>query len=55
MMAAVEMPAGLSDEDVGGYRGEKGIKCAAPFYPITDLTDKFWSVETNPVPWRNKR
>ncbi len=49
------LPVAGSDEEVGGYRGEKGIKCIAPFYPITDLTDKFWATETNPVPWSKTR
>lgn len=53
MIAGLNVPKGVNDESVGGYRGdsEKGIKCIAPFYPITDLTDEFWSTETNPVPW----
>lgn len=55
MIGGMLMPGSLTEEEVGGYRGEKGIKCIAPFYPITDLTDKFWSTETNPVPWMNRR
>jgi acetyl esterase/lipase len=53
MIAGLNVPKSANDESVGGYRGdsEKGIKCIAPFYPITDLTDEFWSTETNPVPW----
>jgi acetyl esterase/lipase len=51
LIAGIQVPKSASDEVVGGYRGEGGIKCIAPFYPITDLTDEFWSTETNPVPW----
>ncbi|TYJ57633.1 hypothetical protein B9479_001715 [Cryptococcus floricola] len=52
LMAGLEVPKEVSDEEAGGFRGgSKGIKCLAPFYPITDLTDKFWSTETIPVPW----
>ncbi|WVQ71055.1 hypothetical protein IAR50_000580 [Cryptococcus sp. DSM 104548] len=54
LMAGLQVPKEVSDEDVGGFRsGAEGIKCLAPFYPITDLTDKFWATETNPVPWMN--
>ncbi|WVR05734.1 hypothetical protein IAU60_002759 [Kwoniella sp. DSM 27419] len=55
LVAGLPVPKEASEEDVGGYRGLKdktGIKCVAPFYPITDLTDKFWATETDPVPWR---
>lgn len=60
LIAGMEIPAGtgrsvVSEEDVAGFRGIKGIKCIAPFYPITDLTDPFWATETNPVPWFNRR
>jgi acetyl esterase/lipase len=51
LIAGLPVPKSASDEALGGYRGESGIKCIAPFYPITDLTDVFWSTETNPVPW----
>lgn len=51
LIAGLPVPKSANDETVGGYRGEGGIKCIAPFYPITDLTDVFWSTETNPVPW----
>ena len=56
MIAGLTVPKSASEEAVGGYRGdsEKGIKCIAPFYPITDLTDDFWSTETNPVPFHGK-
>ena len=57
----VGLPVGSdsTDEQLGGYRGEfaasaGGLKCLAPFCPITDLTDPFWATETNPVPWRSK-
>lgn len=55
LIAGLPVPQKASDEVIGGYRGETGIKCIAPFYPITDLTDKFWSTETNPVPWYRRR
>ncbi|WRT63971.1 uncharacterized protein IL334_000898 [Kwoniella shivajii] len=54
LIAGLNVPANLNEEDIGGYRGLKdknGITCLAPFYPITDLTDKFWATETDPVPW----
>lgn len=51
MIGGMLMPSRVSDEDVGGYRGESGIRCIAPFYPITDLTDPFWATETDLVPW----
>ena len=56
MIAGLSVPKSASEEVVGGYRGdsEKGIKCIAPFYPITDLMDEFWSTETNPVPFHGK-
>ncbi|EIW70192.1 hypothetical protein TREMEDRAFT_29917, partial [Tremella mesenterica DSM 1558] len=57
LIAGLSVSESLSDEVVGGYRGESskgGIKCLAPFYPITDLTHPFWSTETNPVPWYGK-
>jgi acetyl esterase/lipase len=57
MIAGLDVPRRATDQDVGGYRGERGssgIKCIAPFYPITDLTDPFWATETNPVPWYGK-
>ncbi|WVF70738.1 hypothetical protein IAT40_005532 [Kwoniella sp. CBS 6097] len=55
LIAGLDVPKGASDEAVGGYRGlpdKSGIKCLAPFYPITDLTDRFWATETDPVPWK---
>ncbi|WWC66579.1 uncharacterized protein I206_100482 [Kwoniella pini CBS 10737] len=55
LIAGLSVPKQLSDEEVGGYRGlidKSGIKCLAPFYPITDLTDEFWATETDPVPWK---
>ncbi|OCF32862.1 hypothetical protein I316_05499 [Kwoniella heveanensis BCC8398] len=55
LIAGLDVPKSASDEVVGGYRGlpdKSGIKCLAPFYPITDLTDKFWATETDPVPWK---
>lgn len=55
LIAGLPVPNKASDETVGGYRGETGIKCIAPFYPITDLTDSFWSTETDPVPWYKRR
>jgi acetyl esterase/lipase len=51
LIAGLGVPKSAKDEVVGGYRGEGGIKCIAPFYPITDLMDEFWLTETNPVPW----
>lgn len=57
MIAGLDVPRRATDQDVGGYRGERGssgVKCIAPFYPITDLTDPFWATETNPVPWYGK-
>ena len=54
LMGGMQVPPRASDESVGGYRGEKGVKCIAPFYPITDLEDAFWSTKTNPVPWWGK-
>ncbi|WVO13174.1 hypothetical protein L204_100786 [Cryptococcus depauperatus] len=54
LLAGLEIPNDVDDEKVGGYRGAvEGIRCLAPFYPITDLTDNFWATETNPVPWMN--
>lgn len=53
LIAGLKMPKNVSDEQVGGYEGEGGIKCIAPFYPITDLTDAFWSTEVDHVPWRS--
>jgi acetyl esterase/lipase len=55
MIAGLAVPPRATDEAVGGYRGEKGIRCIAPFYPITDLEDPFWATKTNPVPWAGKR
>lgn len=59
LVAGLQVPRELPEESVGGYRGEggsgSGIKCIAPFYPITDLTDPFWATETNPVPWYGRR
>lgn len=55
LIAGLPVPPECKDEDVGGYRGEQGIRCIAPFYPITDLTDQFWATETNPVPWAKRR
>jgi len=55
MIAGMGVAPRASDESVGGYRGEKGVKCIAPFYPITDLEDPFWATKTNPVPWWGKR
>lgn len=60
LICGLPVPKEVSDEQVGGYRGEAtgndggGIKCLAPFYPITDLTDSFWAIETNPVPWKGR-
>ncbi|KAK4689115.1 hypothetical protein P7C73_g1000, partial [Tremellales sp. Uapishka_1] len=54
LLAGLPTPPRITDEQVGGYRGEKGIKCIAPFYPITDLTHEFWATETDPVPWMNR-
>ncbi|WWD17984.1 hypothetical protein CI109_102430 [Kwoniella shandongensis] len=57
LIAGMEVPKEVKDEEVGGYRGvdvNSGIKCLAPFYPITDLTDEFWATETNPVPWMKR-
>ncbi|WWC86072.1 uncharacterized protein L201_000943 [Kwoniella dendrophila CBS 6074] len=54
LITGLDVDKSLTDEEVGGYRGlpdKKGIKCLAPFQPITDLTDSFWSTETDPVPW----
>ncbi|ADV21197.1 hypothetical protein CNC04030 [Cryptococcus gattii WM276] len=55
LIAGLTVPDEVGDEELGAYRGLKNeaIKCLAPFYPITDLTDKFWATETNPVPWMN--
>ncbi|AAW42699.2 hypothetical protein CNC04030 [Cryptococcus deneoformans JEC21] len=55
LIAGLRVPDEVGDEEIGAYRGLKNeaIKCLAPFYPITDLTDKFWATETNPVPWMN--
>ncbi len=53
LIAGIEMPRNVSDEEVGGYRGDEGIRCIAPFYPITDLTDEFWAIKLDHVPWRN--
>ena len=55
LMAGLEMPTKLSAEELGGYRGDRGIKCIAPFYPITDLLDKFWATKVDPVPWMTTR
>lgn len=55
MMGGVRMPPRADIEDVGGYLGEEGIKCIAPFCPITDLTDPFWATEVNPVSWMSRR
>ena len=59
LIAGLKVPPRARDEEVGGYRGEKtgggGIKCLAPFYPITDLTDEFWANKTDPVPWYGER
>lgn len=55
MIAGMAVAPRASDESVGGYRGEKGVRCIAPFYPITDLEDPFWATKTNPVPWWGKR
>ena len=55
LIAALAVSPRASEEEVGGYRGEKGVKCVAPFYPITDLEDAFWSTKTDPVPWWGKR
>ncbi|WVW82095.1 hypothetical protein I302_104100 [Kwoniella bestiolae CBS 10118] len=57
LIAGLEVPKQCSDEEVGGYRGlqdKQGIRCLAPFYPITDLTDAFWGTETDPVPWMGR-
>lgn len=55
LIAGLKMPKALGDEEIGGYRGEDGIRCIAPFYPITDLIDPFWQVKTDPVPWADRR
>lgn len=55
LIAGMAVSPRTHDEAVGGYRGEKGVKCIAPFYPITDLEDPFWVTKTNPVPWWGKR
>jgi acetyl esterase/lipase len=55
LMAGLSMPERLGLEEVGGYRGETGIRCIAPFYPITDLHDAFWATKTDPVPWMDRR
>ncbi|KAL1413379.1 hypothetical protein Q8F55_001140 [Vanrija albida] len=65
LITALPVPKSASDADVGGYRGaaaSKGVnpsgewapRGAAPFYPITDLTHKFWATKTDPVPWWGK-
>ncbi|ORX33803.1 Alpha/Beta hydrolase protein [Kockovaella imperatae] len=58
LVAGLIMPKSVRIGDIGGYRGEsgsgRGIKCLAPFYPITDLDDPFWAVKTDPVPWYGK-
>ena len=55
MIAGLGVPSKATDESVGGYHGESGIKCIAPFYPITDLTDEFWATKVDPAPWWNTR
>jgi len=55
LIAGIEMPKSASAEEVGGYRGEEGIKCIAPFCPISDLTDQFWATKTDPVPFVSYR
>ena len=59
LIAGMQMPKSVSQVDIGGYRGEsgggQGIRCLAPFYPITDLADLFWSTKTDPVPWYGTR
>ncbi|ORY29969.1 Alpha/Beta hydrolase protein [Naematelia encephala] len=54
LIAGLEVPKEASEEDVGGYRGGENIKCIAPIYPITDLTDEFWATEVNPAPWMSR-
>jgi acetyl esterase/lipase len=54
LIGGLAMPSKTTDEQVGGYRGHAGIRCIAPFYPITDLTDAFWATETIPVPWSSR-
>jgi acetyl esterase/lipase len=59
LIAGLAVPKESNLEALGGYRGElgttTGIKCLAPFYPITDLTDRFWATKTDPVPWFGRR
>jgi hypothetical protein len=55
LIGGLEVPKESKEEAIGGYRGETGIKCIAPFYPITDLTDVFWATKTDPVPWFGRR
>lgn len=55
LVAGLAVSSKTTDEALGGYRGEKGVKCIAPFYAITDLEDPFWATKTNPVPWWGKR
>lgn len=65
LITALPVPKTAPDADVGGYRGAGANRAvnpsgewqprgAAPFYPITDLTDKFWATKTDPVPWWGK-
>ena len=55
LITGLEMPKSASNEEVGGYRGDGGIRCIAPFCPITDLTDNFWTTEVDRVAWMSKR
>ena len=57
LIAGLTVPKSIGDSEVGGYRGDPGhgIKCLAPFYPITDLADPFWTEKTDPVPWYGRQ
>jgi acetyl esterase/lipase len=55
LIGGMRIPKEIEDEDVGGYRGEEGVRCIAPFYAITDLEDKFWATKTDPVPWMDRQ
>lgn len=46
--------AGLSTcslEFSNAYSGTKGIKCLAPYYPITNLIDPFWTTKQSCPSW----
>lgn len=55
LIGGIRIPKEISDENIGGYRGEEGVKCIAPFYAITDLEDVFWATKTDPVPWMDRQ